>query len=288
MKVAVFGGSGRIGRYVVADLIANGHAVVNADQKPPPHVDWLYDQSGEEYFITTDVTSIGDVAAVLHGVDAVINLAAIPNPMGHLPQRVFSVNMSADFNVLEAAKLAGIRKIAMASSINALGAAFNRKLVAPRYLPLDEAHETRCEEVYSITKWLGEELAAAYARRQAVQVASLRFTWVADADVRERIAAVQDGYLENERGAKGFWCWVDIRDVARACRMAVEADWQGHEVFWINAADTYLAVPSAAAVEHWYPDVDVRSPIDGYTALISIDKAAQVMGWRPLYAWHDE
>ena len=95
MKVAVFGGSGRIGRYVVADLIANGHAVVNADQKPPPHVDWLYDQSGEEYFITTDVTSIGDVAAVLHGVDvrspidgytALISIDKAAQVMGWHPQ----------------------------------------------------------------------------------------------------------------------------------------------------------------------------------------------------------
>ena len=88
----------------------------------------------------TDVTSFGNVEAVMDGVDAVINLAAIPNPIGHLPHHVFSVNMSADFNILEFAKTVGILKIARAPSINALGAAFNEKLVSPRYIPLDEEH----------------------------------------------------------------------------------------------------------------------------------------------------
>ena len=55
-----------------------------------------------------------------------------------------------------------------------------RLVVAPRYFPVDEEHETRCEEIYSTTKWLGEELAAACARRSEVQIASLRYTWVMD------------------------------------------------------------------------------------------------------------
>jgi nucleoside-diphosphate-sugar epimerase len=286
MKVAVFGGSGRIGRHVVAELVNHGYSVVNADRKAPPHVDWLYNQSGAEIFTMTDTTVLGDVVAVMKGADAVINLAAIPNPIGHLPEHLFSVNMSSDYNVLEAAEMIGIKKIAMASSVNAIGAAFNRSVVPPEYFPIDEKHKTRCEEVYSVTKWLGEELAAACARRRDVQIASLRFTWVADKAVRTRIAACQDSYRTNEHGAKSFWCWVDIRDVAVSCRLAIEGEWGGHEVFWINAADTYLNAPSTAAIAHWYPDVDIRQPIEGNSALITSAKVERLLGWRPEYAWH--
>lgn len=288
MKVAVFGGSGRIGRHVVAELVSHGHSVVNADRKAPPHVDWLYDQSGSEIFTLTDSTVMGDVVAVLQGVDAIVTLAAIPNPIGHIPERIFSVNMGTAFNVLEAAEMVGINKIAMASSVNALGAAFNRTVVPPEYFPIDEEHPTRCEEVYSTTKWLGEQLAAAFARRSEVQIASLRFTWVADEKVKTQIAACQDTCRESERGAKSFWCWVDIRDVATSCRLAIESDWTGHEVFWVNATDTYLNVTSATALSHWYPDVEIREPIEGHAALISIAKAARILGWRPKYAWHDD
>ena len=286
MQVTVFGGSGRIGRHVVAELIAGGHTVLNADRRPPPHVTWLYDQSGAELYVDTDLTRLGDVVSVLRGADGAIQLAAIPNPTGQVPGRLFHTNMMADFNVLEAAELLGVPKLVLASSINALGASFNQRVVAPSYFPLDEEHETRCEEVYSITKWLGEELAAACARRRRVQIASLRFTWVMDEALRARARADVDSQAQQERSAKGFWSWVDVRDVARACRRALEADWTGHERFWINAADTFLELPTAQALAQWYPGVPLRIPLDGHAAVFSIAKANRLLGWQPTHTWH--
>ena len=286
MQVTVFGGSGRIGRHVVAELIAHGHSVLNADRKPPPHVTWLYDQSGAEQYVDTDLLRLGDVVSVLRGADGLIQLAAIPNPTGHVPSRLFRTNMVADHNVLEAAELLGIPKLVMASSINALGASFNREVVAPHYFPLDEEHETRCEEVYSTTKWLGEELAAASARRRAVQIASLRFTWVMDEALRAQARKSADTTAQQERSAKGFWSWVDVRDVAGACRRALEADWNGHERFWINAADTFLEIPTAQALAEWYPGVPLRAPLEGYAAVFSIAKAARLLNWQPAHSWH--
>ena len=286
MKLTVFGGSGRIGRHVVAELIAHGHRVINADRQPPPHVTWLYDQAGAELYVHTDLTRLGDVTSVLREADAALQLAAIPNPTGHVPGHVFHTNMVTDFNVLEAADLLGIPKLVMSSSINALGASFNRGLVAPRYFPVDEEHATRCEEVYSTTKWLGEELAASYARRREVQIASLRFTWVMDQAVRAQAQANRDPQAQQERRAKGFWSWVDVRDVASACRRAVEADWRGHERFWINAADTFLDLPTVAALEKWYPGVPLRAPLEDHAAALSIAKARRLLGWQPAHSWH--
>jgi nucleoside-diphosphate-sugar epimerase len=286
MKLTVFGGSGRIGRHVVAELIAHGHTVINADRTPPPHVTWLYDQSGAELYVNTDLTRLGDVMSVLREADGLIQLAAIPNPTGHVPGQVFHTNMVTDFNVLEAADLLGVPKLVMSSSINALGASFNRGLVAPRYFPVDEAHETRCEEVYSTTKWLGEELAAAYARRRTVQIASLRFTWVMDEVVRAQALADRDPQADRERRAKGFWSWIDVRDVASACRLAVEADWAGHERFWINAADSFLDLPTVEALAKWYPGVPLREPLEGHAAALSIAKARRLLGWEPAHSWH--
>ncbi len=240
-----------------------------------------------EYFVLTDVTSMGDVVAVLREAEAIVHLAAIPNPLGHLPDKVFATNMLSDFNVLEAADLLGISNIAKASSINAMGTAFNRSLVPPRYFPVDEEHETRCEEVYSITKWLGEELSAAYARGRNMQIASLRFTWVMDQKLRAQVEAKRDAKAEAERKAKAFWTWIDVRDVATSCRLAVEKDWKGHETFWINAADTYLDLPTADALAKWYPDVPLRQPIEGNASAVSIEKAERILGWRPVHSWRN-
>ena len=286
MKLTVFGGSGRIGRHVVAELIARGHSVINADRQPPPHVTWLYDQAGAELYVHTDLTRLGDVTSVLREADAAIQLAAIPNPTGHVPEQVFHTNMVTDFNVLEAADLLGIPKLVMSSSINALGASFNGGVVAPRYFPIDEQHETRCEEIYSTTKWLGEELAAAYARRREVQIASLRYTWVMDEAIQARTRGGGDPRAEQERGAKGFWSWVDIRDVASSCRLAVESTWSGHERFWINAADTILNLPTSEALAKWYPGVPLKEPLEGHAAVLSIAKARRMLGWQPAHAWH--
>ncbi len=286
MRLVVFGGSGRIGRHVAAELIAHGHTVINADRSRPPHVTWLYDQAGAELYVHADLSRLGDVVSVLRGADGLIQLAAIPNPTGHVPGEVFHTNMVTDFNVLEAADLLGTPKLVMSSSINALGASFNSGIVAPRYFAIDEEHETRCEEVYSTTKWLGEELAAAYARRRQVQIASLRYTWVMDDEIRARARADGDPQAQQERGAKGFWSWIDVRDVASACRLAVESSWHGHERFWINAADTILDLPTADALAKWYPGVPLRTPLAGHAAVLSIDKARRMLGWEPAHSWH--
>ena len=89
-----------------------------------------------------------------------------------------------------------------------------------------------------------------------------------------------------ERGAKGFWSWVDIRDVASACRLALQASWRGHERFWINAADTILDLPTTDALAKWYPGVPLKAPLAGHAAVLSIEKARRLLRWQPASCWH--
>jgi UDP-glucose 4-epimerase len=169
---------------------------------------------------------------------------------------VYRLNMTASYNVLEAAEINGIEKICMASSVNALGnkpglargvhalragamalkdsytaypntadsllshkslmalargplhphagADWGDK-IAPEYFPIDEAHPTRNQDVYSMTKYLGEQLADSYARRRPVQISSMRFHWL----LRPEDAAGVS-WREGEGnigGDKGFFAW---------------------------------------------------------------------------------
>ena len=75
--VAVTGGSGKLGRAVVAALIEEGWTVVNFDRVPSP--------DSRARFIRTDLTDYGQVVEALSGIDevhsgvnAVVHLAAIP------------------------------------------------------------------------------------------------------------------------------------------------------------------------------------------------------------------
>jgi UDP-glucose 4-epimerase len=66
---------------------------------------------------------LGEVVSVTAGADAIVHMAAYPSPGPVTENIVFRTNTMNNWNVLEAAEINGIRKIVMASSINALGAA---------------------------------------------------------------------------------------------------------------------------------------------------------------------
>ena len=171
MKVVVTGGSGRAGEYIIADLVAHGHTVVNADSVPPtaharpaasaartaaPAARGAADgPESPALFWQVDLTDYGDVVNAFTGADAVIHMGAIAAP-NHMPEhQLFRINMVSNWNVLEACEVHGIKRVVMASSINALGAGWGEHKYAPLYFPVDEAHPTRVEDAYSQSKWLG-------------------------------------------------------------------------------------------------------------------------------------
>ena len=71
------------------------------------------------------------------GAAAIIHMAAIPNPLMAPEHEVFRVNMVSNWNVLEAAEIHDIPKLALASSVNAIGAVFSKAPVVPEYFPID-------------------------------------------------------------------------------------------------------------------------------------------------------
>lgn len=238
-------------------------------------------------FMRADVTDFNDVMSALAGSEGIIHLAAIPSPVRDPERRVFELNMLSNWNVLEAAEILGIPKLVMASSINAVGASFSRGIVPPAYFPIDEEHPTRAEDAYSQSKWLGEQMADAFCRRREAQIASMRFHALWDEEALRAFKANPRHDVEG-RAALAFWGWVDLRDAARACRLALERDWAGHEPFFINASDTTLSIPTEEALAKVYPGVPLRRPLPGFTTAIDISKAERILGWKPEHSWRDE
>ena len=83
------------------------------------------------------MTDFGQMVSAMKGCDAVIHMAAIPNPIMAPEHEVFSLNMTANWNVLEAAEVLGIEKIVLASSVNAVGAVFSKDITPRPYFPMD-------------------------------------------------------------------------------------------------------------------------------------------------------
>ncbi|MDA1297215.1 MAG: NAD(P)-dependent oxidoreductase [Chloroflexi bacterium] len=284
MKVLVTGGSGRAGEYIMAELAAQGHTLINADMAPPKP--GAHDSGA--LFQRVDFTDYGQTVAVMKGVDAVVHMAAIPAPNMDAEHTVFRVNMLSNWNVLEAAELYGVEKIVMASSINAVGAGWGADLFVPEYFPVDEAHPTRVQDAYSQSKWLGEQMADAFCRRRkGLQIASMRFHGLWNPETADRHMKHGNKHDTSGRNAMGFWSWVGRHDAARACRLALEKEFGGHEAFFINAKDTVLEVPTEEAIRREYGDVSYRRQLPDFTSPLDISKAARLLDWEPVESWRE-
>jgi len=285
-RVLVTGGNGRLGRTVIQELLAHAYDVVAADRVRPPAGD-VHGVS----IIETNLGDVGQVAGAMRGCDAVIHLGAIPAPYAHADEVVFRNNTGATFAVLQAASLLGIRRAVIASSGSAYGTAWSRQHMTALYAPVDEEHPLLNHDPYGLSKEVDERIAEMFSRRDGMSIAALRFHWIARLD--EQVAAVPR-YRDREmlvEGARGWWGYVDLRDAARACRLAIEAARDhpfGFEPMNIVAADTLLEVSTEEAIRSVAPDTEIRHPMPGTTAAFDIGKARRIIGWAPEHSWRDE
>jgi nucleoside-diphosphate-sugar epimerase len=283
-RVLVTGAAGLLGQAVVADLLAHGYAVHAIDRRRP---DSLPD--GPVWFIQADLHDIGQVAGTMKGCVAVIHLGAIPAPYSQADEVVFHNNTLASFTVLQAASLLGLKCIAFASSESTYGTAWTPRRFFMRYAPADEAHPLLPHDAYALSKEVDEATARMFARRDRMTIAGLRFAWIATremqlAHVRER------GNRPNPQDAALLFSYVDLRDAARACRLAVEVAAVrpfGFRAFNIMAADTLVTIPTEEALRHYAPDTELRAPLPGFTGGFDISAAKAVLGWVPEHSWRD-
>jgi len=164
--IVVTGGSGKVGRACVRDLMDHGYQVVSIDMLPPPG------QSNpprptDVRFSRVDITDFGEAMAALSAIDervakvtGVVHLAAIPAPGQASNHRTFQTNMNSTYNIFEAARQLGIRNIVWASSETVFGIPYPK---GPAYVPVDEEIE-RPETAYSLSKLLGEKMAEQFCR----------------------------------------------------------------------------------------------------------------------------
>ena len=279
MLVAVTGGSGKLGRIVVADLLAHDYAVLDLDIQVPRDPDVAFTRVDFKDFGQTfeALTAIDDRH---HGVDAVVHLAAIPGPGMTTNAALFANNVVGTYNVFTAARHAGIRNIVWASSESVLGLPFD---VPPPYLPIDEEIPIRPNSSYSLGKDLEEEMARQLCRWDpTLKMIGLRFSNVmVPADYADFPSFDVDAGLRRWN----LWSYIDARDGAQAVRRALEHDTTGTDVFIIANADTVMSRPTAELAAELFPDVPVRKELGTNETLLSIDKARRVLGYEPAYSW---
>jgi len=269
MRVVVTGGSGKLGRAVIAELTAHGYEVRNVDLAPGP-----------QPVMRVDLTEYGQAHEALSGMDAVVHLAAIPAP-GIAPDTVtYRNNVLSSYHVFAAARSHGIRNVVWASSETLLGLPLD---IPPEYIPLDEDHPPRPESAYALGKLVDETIAAQFCRWDpSLKMIGLRFSNVMEpADYARFPSFDADPALRRWN----LWGYIDARDGAQAVRKALEYQGTGLEIFVIANADTVMSRPSAELAALSYPDTPVVRDVAGTQTLLSIEKARRVLGFDPQYTW---
>ena len=273
--VVVTGGAGKAGRAVVADLLEHGYDVVSVDVLRDPNL-----TEGQQ--LVADLTDYGETVDALKGADAVVHLAAIPAPGLKPDELTFRVNTTSTYNVFAAAQLLGLRRVVWASSETTLGLPFEREL--PRYAPIDEEHPLLPESSYALSKVVSEEMARQFGRWRGTSHVGLGFSNVMEPHDYERFPGFWD---DAQLRRWNLWGYVDARDVAQSCRLALDADLSGAEVFIIAAADTVMNRPSADLMAEAYPDVELGGGVGEFGTLLSIEKARRQLGYEPAFSWRD-
>jgi len=277
MKVVITGGSGMLGQWVVRHFVEQGDEVVNADVKQP--------EQPLCRTVIVDLNELGQAYGVLAGADAVVHLAAIPVAYSHPNEVTFRNNTMSTYNVLEAAAGLGIRKAVIASSESSYGMVFAQQRFAPRYVPVDEAHPQLPQDSYGLSKIVNEQTADMFHQRTGMQIVSLRLGNVIAPEAYARFPQFIHDPRQRDRI---LWSYIDARDAAAACRLAIEAEGLGSVALNLAADDTSMAVPSRELMAAQYPEVDdFRAPLSGHESLLSSDKAKRLLGWQPAHAWRD-
>jgi nucleoside-diphosphate-sugar epimerase len=291
MRVVVTGAAGLVGKATVAECLAAGHDVLALDCVPLDLAGAALDgASGAQ----VDLLDAQALAAPLRAADAIIHLARMrfpytaqglnpdgrtwhkPDPLGDAARLAANVQMTA--NVLSAAASAGVNRLALGSSLAAYGLYYPSRALAPRYAPIDEGHPLAPDDPYGLSKQLGEQLAQGFAARGGVQVASLRLPGVAGPDH----AAFRRAQDPARRGHGALGTWIDARDAARACRLAIETRFNGHEAFNLCASESLLDKATAAVLARVFPECsDIRGDTTGRWPGYDPGRAARRLGFTP-------
>jgi UDP-glucose 4-epimerase len=281
MRIALTGGSGKLGRTAVRVLRDAGHDVTS------------FDVTGIRGpgFLQVDLTDYGQVVDALAGVregarqtgyDAIVHLGAIPAPGIRSDVATFENNILSTYHVFQAARTLGIRNIVYASSETVLGLPFDED---PPYLPIDEEYPGRPESTYSLVKHLEETMARQFTRWDpTLKIIALRFSNVMDP---EDYAAFPEYDAAPKNRRWNAWGYIDARDGSQAILKALESETQGFDVFIIAAADTVSNRPNAELAAAEFSSVPVARDLGEHDTMLSIDKARRLLGYDPQHSWRN-
>lgn len=294
-RILVTGGTGRLGRSVVAGLADAGHEVISVDRDAIPARQL---PAGVEQ-LTADLLAPGEALRLLRETtpDAVIHLAAIAVPFSAPEDVIFSTNTRLAYAVISAATELRVGKIITASSPTVLGYGSPAGWL-PESFPVDEETTPRPWNAYALSKLIAEQTMQMFAAAQgdAIRYAAFRPCYVISPEEWNG-APTQQGHTVRERlddpalSAPALFNYVDARDVADFLDLLLQKmdSIPNGQTFFVGAADALAAEPLAALMPRFLPgSSELSAALSGTSPAFSIAKARDLLGWEPRRSWRTE
>lgn len=199
--VLLTGASGRIGQ-VIREGLRDVYSLVLFNRSS------VDDLLHNEKLVRGDVADDGAVEEAMAGVDAVVHLAGEANEAS-FRQRLLPANLLGTYNVFEAARTAGVRRVVYASSNHAVG-------FHPVEEVLDEKTTWYPDSMYGVTKCFGEATGRYYAKAAGMEVVCLRI----------------GSFQERPKDERQLATWISYPDTVRLVRCALEAPHITYEVVY--------------------------------------------------------
>jgi nucleoside-diphosphate-sugar epimerase len=278
--IVVTGSKGRVGRAIADELDAAGYEWQGVDIVATPQ----FTPSGRFAHRRIDLTSYGGTIEAMTGASAIIHCAAVAYPDFQPEHRTFIDNAAINYNFFAAAVALGIPKVVWLSSEKVYGYPFARR--RPAFFPINEDHPLQAEGAYGVSKQISETLAEHMAREGSTTFIGLRSTLVQDAGDYPAYSS-----FEADPAVRiwALWSYIDSRDLAIACRLAVESDLKGAHSFSVAAEESGIAIPSLELARRYFPEVETRWPDDAgpFASFCDSRRVKEAIGFRSRYRWRD-
>lgn len=282
MTYLVTGGAGFIGTNLVERLVRDGHKVIVVDDLSAGKAERL---PWQVVLRRLDICETTALTEVMRGVDVVVHLAALPRVQFSIehPFEAQRVNVEGTLSVLEAARIAGVRRIVYAASSSAYG--------DQEILPLRETLPAQPKSPYGLHKYTGELQMKLWHDIHGLETVSLRFfnVYGPHLDPDGAYALVIGKFLKLRSEGKPMTITGDgeqtrdfthVRDVVDAIVRASQSDRVGHgEVFNVgagrNVSMNELARLIGGQVEYIPPRIEPKHTLAD-TTYIRLS-----LGWQP-------
>ena len=205
---------------------------------------------------TGDISNIDSIIPAFKGIDTVVHLAGDRRVYGDWDS-ILNNNIIGLYNIYEAARLSGVKRVVFASSQHATGGFYDvepysfindgkYEKLPTNYKPLDETCRIRPDSFYGASKSFGESMSSYYSDFHDISTINIRIGWViSDDDPTFSPASLN--------------LWLSHRDIVQIIDLSINAP---EEIKY----DTFYATS------------------DNYWKIWSIEKAKKILGYKPFDA----